>query len=99
MAIASVRDLLRLARAGVAASVKEESVPPPLRGRLKALGVGAGRYALFMPALLKPRVAARRAALWALAHGVKLPALPAPGLVSLAEPPADWPEGFAAAMG
>ena len=73
-------------------------IPPVLRGRLKALGVRAGRHALFMPAALKPRAAARRAALWALAHGVAVPALPAPGLVSLREP-ADWPPGFAAAMG
>jgi ATP-dependent RNA helicase SUPV3L1/SUV3 len=66
---------------------------------LKALGVRAGRFALFMPAVLKPRIALRRAALWALARGVPVPTLPAPGLVSLAEPPADWPDGFAAAMG
>jgi ATP-dependent RNA helicase SUPV3L1/SUV3 len=81
------------------AGATEESVSPPLRGRLKALGVRAGRLALFIPAVLKPRVAARRAALWALARGVPVPALPAPGLVSLVEAPADWPEGFAAAMG
>jgi ATP-dependent RNA helicase SUPV3L1/SUV3 len=84
---------------GVVAGATEHDVPPPLRGRLKALGVRAGRLALFLPALLKPRVAARRAALWALAHGVPVPGLPGPGLVSLSEPPADWPEGFAAAMG
>ncbi len=80
---------------GVAAS---GVVAPPLRARLKPLGVRAGRHALFLPALLKPRAALRRAALWALWHGVALPSLPAPGLVAMA-PPADWPEGFAAAMG
>ena len=84
---------------GVVVGATEDSIPPALRGRLKALGVRAGRHALFMPAVLKPRVAARRAALWALARGVKVPLLPSPGLVSLAEPPADWPDGFAAAMG
>jgi ATP-dependent RNA helicase SUPV3L1/SUV3 len=84
---------------GVVAGATEDSVPAELRGRLKALGVRAGRYALFMPAVLKPRVAACRAALWALARGVPVPSLAAPGVVSLAEPPADWPEGFAAAMG
>jgi ATP-dependent RNA helicase SUPV3L1/SUV3 len=52
-----------------------------------------------MPSVLKPRIAARRAALWALARGVPVPSLPAAGLVSLAEPPPDWPAGFAAAMG
>ena len=69
-----------------------------LRGRLKALGVRAGRFALFMPALLKPHAAALRATLWALGHGVEAPALPTPGLVCLA-PPSDWPDGFAAALG
>jgi ATP-dependent RNA helicase SUPV3L1/SUV3 len=44
-------------------------------------------------------VALRRASLWALARGVPVPMLPPPGLVTLAEAPADWPEGFAAAMG
>ncbi len=71
---------------------------PVLRGRLKALGVRAGRHALFLPALLKPRPAARRAALWALWRGEKLPALPAPGLVAV-PPPEDWPDDFAAAIG
>jgi ATP-dependent RNA helicase SUPV3L1/SUV3 len=84
---------------GVVAGATEDAVPMALRGRLKALGVRAGRFALFMPAVLKPRIALCRAALWALARGVAVPALPAPGLVSLAEPPADWPEGFATAMG
>jgi ATP-dependent RNA helicase SUPV3L1/SUV3 len=73
-------------------------VPPVSRGRLKALGVRAGRHALFLPQALKPRAATRRAALWALAHGVPVPDLPAAGLVSVREPP-DWPPGFAAAMG
>jgi ATP-dependent RNA helicase SUPV3L1/SUV3 len=76
----------------------EEALSAWLRGRLKALGVRAGRQALFLPALLKPRAAARRAALWALWHGAPMPGLPAPGVVSLL-PPADWPEGFATAMG
>jgi ATP-dependent RNA helicase SUPV3L1/SUV3 len=84
---------------GVVAGATERDVPPALRGRLKALGVRAGRFALFMPTMLKPRAAARRAALWAVRHGARLPSLPAPGLVSLAEAAADWPEGFAAAMG
>ena len=83
---------------GVVPGATEADIPPALRGRLKALGVRAGRQALFLPALLKPRAAPMRALLWALRRGVAVPALPAPGLVSMA-PPADWPEGFAAAMG
>ena len=84
---------------GVVAGATEDDIPPALRGRLKALGVRAGRYALFLPAVLKPRAAHRRAALWALRHGVTPPAVPAPSQVSLAVPPGSWPEGFAAAMG
>jgi ATP-dependent RNA helicase SUPV3L1/SUV3 len=74
------------------------AMAPAERRRLSALGIETGRFALFAPALLKPRPAALRAGLWALRHGVAVPPLPAPGLVSLA-PPARWPAGFAAAMG
>jgi ATP-dependent RNA helicase SUPV3L1/SUV3 len=76
----------------------EESLSPALRAGLKRIGVRAGRFALFLPALLKPQAAATRARLWALVHGVPVPGLPAPGLVSLPAP-SDWPPGFAAAMG
>ncbi len=83
---------------GVAAGATEALVPPALRGRLKGIGVRAGRFALFLPASLKPRAAAMRAALWALRQGMPTPRLPAPGLVSCV-PPDDWPPGFAAALG
>ncbi|WP_158742002.1 helicase-related protein [Acidisphaera sp. L21] len=73
-------------------------LPPPERARLKALGVRAGRFGLFHPAALKPRAMALRALLWSVAHRVPPPAVPAAGLVSLPAP-ADWPPGFAAAMG
>ncbi|HET8995348.1 MAG TPA: helicase-related protein [Acetobacteraceae bacterium] len=83
---------------GLIANDDRETVSPELRGRLRALGVRTGRLALYMPALLKPRPAAMRARLWALHHGVAVPALPGPGLVSLPVP-SDWPPGFAAAVG
>ena len=83
---------------GVAAGATEADVPPDLRGRLKALGVRAGRFALFLPAVLKPRPAAMRARLWALRAGVPVPELPAPGLVSI-PPPAIWPAGAAPMLG
>lgn len=65
---------------------------------MKAIGVRAGRFALFIPALLKPRAAAMRALLWCIAHNVPTPPPPPPGLVSL---PAgtEWPDGFAIALG
>jgi ATP-dependent RNA helicase SUPV3L1/SUV3 len=91
--------LHRLAEAGgVVPGATEAQVPPALRGRLKVLGVRAGRFALFMPALLKPGAAATRALLWGVRAGEDPAPLPAPGLVSLAPPP-DWPPGYAAAMG
>ena len=83
---------------GVVPGATEAGIPPALRGPLKALGVRAGRFALFLPAALKPRAAATRAALWALQAAVPTPTLPAPGLVSLPPPPG-WPPGFAEAMG
>ncbi len=67
------------------------------RRPLKTLGVKSGRFALFMPGLLKPRAAAMRAQLWALRRGIPLPELPRGGLVSL--PASFWPDGFAAALG
>jgi ATP-dependent RNA helicase SUPV3L1/SUV3 len=75
-----------------------EEVPNALRPACKAAGIMPGRFALFMPALLKPKSAALRALLWALWHGRETPVLPAPGLVS-AEPPVSWPEGLALMLG
>ena len=83
---------------GVVPEASVEALAPALRGQLKQIGVRAGRFALFIPALLKPRPAAMRARLWALQHGVRVPELPASGLVSLSSPP-DWPPGFAAVAG
>jgi ATP-dependent RNA helicase SUPV3L1/SUV3 len=79
---------------GVAAALE---MPPGERAKLKAIGVRAGRFALHVPAALKPRAMALRAQLWAVAHRAAVPVLPPPGLVSV--PPPDWPAGFAEAMG
>ena len=89
--------LHRLAEAGGVLPGAGE-IPPALRGPLKQLGVRTGRFALFLPALLKPAPSGVRASLLALQAGIATPQLPAPGLVSLAEPP-NWPPGFAAALG
>jgi ATP-dependent RNA helicase SUPV3L1/SUV3 len=73
-----------------------------VRVKLKAIGIRAGRFALYVPEVLKPKPMAMRAQLWALSHDVPTPPLPAPGLVSI---PADgvtalsWPKGFAEIMG
>ncbi len=83
---------------GLVPGVDEETLAPALRVQLKAIGVRSGRFALFLPSIMKPQAAAMRARLWAVAHGHAVPALPGPSAVSL--PVAtDWPPGFAAAMG
>jgi len=83
---------------GIVPQTAEAPLAASLRGQLKQIGVRAGRFALFMPALLKARPAAMRARLWALHHGVAVPELPAPGLVAV-PPQADWPAGFAVIAG
>ena len=75
-----------------------DALLPQARAALKPIGVKAGRFGLFLPALLKPRAAATRARLWAVQHGMAAPGLPAPDVVSLQRRP-DWPAGFADAMG
>ena len=83
---------------GLVAGVHEETLAPDLRVKLKAIGVRSGRFALFLPALMKPHAARMRARLWAIRHGFAVPALPGPGAVSLPSV-TDWPPGFATAMG
>jgi ATP-dependent RNA helicase SUPV3L1/SUV3 len=75
-----------------------EAIDPPLRALLHKRGVTAGRFAVFVPLLLKPRAAAARALLWAVWHNRATPELPAAGLVST-EPPPGWTTDMAMAMG
>ena len=82
---------------GVVPGGTEGDIPPALRCRLKGLDVRAGRFALFMPALLKPRARQVRAALWALSRGLPVPDLPHPGAISIPNQP--WPAEFAACIG
>jgi ATP-dependent RNA helicase SUPV3L1/SUV3 len=84
---------------GLIPGADEETLAASIRPQLRALGVRSGRFALFMPALLKPRAAAMRARLWALHQGIPTPLLPSPALVSVPADRPDWPLGFAAAAG
>jgi ATP-dependent RNA helicase SUPV3L1/SUV3 len=84
---------------GLLPGMDEETVPAELRPRLRALGVRAGRFALFMPSLMKSRAAAMRIRLWALHHGVPVPVLPNAALVSVPADQPDWPPGFAVMAG
>jgi ATP-dependent RNA helicase SUPV3L1/SUV3 len=72
---------------GMVPGATEGSVPPELRQRLKAIGVRAGRYALYLSEALKPRAMALRGQLWALSQGIDTPPLPSAGLVAVAVPP------------
>jgi ATP-dependent RNA helicase SUPV3L1/SUV3 len=76
----------------------EREVTPEIRAKLKAIGVRAGRFALYIPEMLKPRPMKLRAQLWALKANSAVPDLPGGGLVSIM-PPREWPRGFAATMG
>jgi ATP-dependent RNA helicase SUPV3L1/SUV3 len=73
-------------------------MPQEQRAKLKAIGIRAGRFATYLPEMLKPRTMALRAQLWALKAGMAVPPLPGSGLVSTT-PPAGWPRGFGAAIG
>jgi ATP-dependent RNA helicase SUPV3L1/SUV3 len=84
---------------GLIVGADEETMSPELRPRLRALGVRSGRFGLFMPSLMKPRAATMRVRLWALHHGVPVPALPNAALVSVPSHQPDWPAGFAAMAG
>jgi ATP-dependent RNA helicase SUPV3L1/SUV3 len=84
---------------GLIPGVDAETLSPELRPRLRALGVRSGRFALFMPSLMKPRAVTMRVRLWALHRGVPVPALPNAALVSVPVDQPDWPAGFAAMAG
>jgi ATP-dependent RNA helicase SUPV3L1/SUV3 len=72
---------------GVVPGATEAEIPAELRGRLRAIGVRAGRYALFLPDCLRARAAARRAQLWAVENRLPTPDLPNPSLVCIAPRP------------
>lgn len=99
---------------GLAPGATDREVPADLRARLKAIGIRAGRYALYLPDVLKPRAMQLRAQLWSLRRNLPTPLLPNPGLVSVTLPevplpapsdpntprgPDGWPPGFAIMAG
>ena len=72
--------------AGVVVGATDGDITPPTRARLKAAGIRAGRFALYVPDLLKPRAAGLRAQLWAVHARVPTPDIPAAGLVCIPPP-------------
>ncbi len=86
--------------AGLVPGAQRAPIPPSVRSRLKALGARAGRFALFMPALLKPKPARLRAVLLAIRAGIRLPPLPAEGRISIpSTQPDEMPPGFLGRLG
>ncbi|MGC9269334.1 helicase-related protein [Acidiphilium sp.] len=73
------------------------TIDAALRPELRRIGIRAGCFAIYLPAMLKPRPARLRATLWAAWRKRWLPPLPAPGLISMTSP--DWPDGLATFMG
>ncbi len=94
---APVRGLLHRLVEDLGITAPVEDLPQATRHYLKSRGVRAGRFALFIPAMLKPRAAALRALLLAIRSGRAPVGLPAPGLVSVPTP--DWPPGVAQELG
>ncbi len=100
---------------GLSPGATDREIPAELRTRLKAIGIRAGRYAMYLPDVLKPRAMALRAQLWSLRRNIATPLLPNPGLVSITLPeaaelpsppdtltprgPEGWPPGFAVMAG
>ncbi len=76
----------------------EGEITAAVRARLARNGVCAGRFAVWLPAMLKPRAMALRAQLLALARGIETPPLPPPGAMAIAAP-APWPEALSLALG
>ncbi len=72
--------------AGVVVGATDGDITPAIRARLKGAGIRAGRFALYIPDLLKPRAAALRAQLWAIRARVPTPETPAAGLVTIPPP-------------
>ncbi len=75
-----------------------ESVAPDLRQEAKKFGIDLGRFAIYLPAALKPGAARLRALFWGVWHDRNPPPMPAAGLVS-APMPVNWGPDFALAMG
>ncbi len=75
-----------------------EPFTPELRQEAKKFGIDMGRFAMYLPAALKPGAARLRALFWGVWYDRNPPELPTPGLVC-APMPANWGHDFALAMG
>ncbi|HYP64142.1 MAG TPA: helicase-related protein [Acidocella sp.] len=78
--------------------LEPEPVAQTLREEAKKFGIDLGRFAIYLPAALKPGAARLRALFWGVWHDRNPPPLPNAGLVS-APMPNNWGPDFALAMG
>jgi ATP-dependent RNA helicase SUPV3L1/SUV3 len=78
--------------------LEPEPVAQTLREEAKKFGIDLGRFAIYLPAALKPGAARLRALFWGVWHDRNPPPLPNAGLVS-APMPSNWGPDFALAMG
>ena len=87
-------------QAGLVAGPRRAPLTPQVRARLKALGIKVGRFALFMPALLKPRPTRMRAILLSVRGGIPVPKLPQEGRISApVDQESQMPAGLLARLG
>ena len=73
-------------QAGIVPGPTDILLDADARAALRPLGARAGRFALYVPALVKPRPLAWRALLLSVHRARPIPSLPAPGLVSIPRP-------------
>ncbi len=78
--------------------LEAEPFSPELRQEAKKFGIDLGRFAMYLPAALKPGAARLRALFWGVWNDRNPPPLPAAGLVS-APMPSNWGPDFALTMG
>jgi ATP-dependent RNA helicase SUPV3L1/SUV3 len=90
-----MRGLVHRLEEGLGIAACEAGLPDEV---LRRHGIRAGRYAAYVPALLKLPATRMRALLLALWAGIPVPSLPPVGPVSIARP-ADWGPGTASLMG
>ena len=85
---------------GLIPGVDEETLSPEVRPRLRALGVRSGRFALFMPALMKARAGGDAgAAVGAGTGACRCRRCRTPRWFRCPAHQPDWPPGFAAMAG
>ena len=72
----SLRGPLHLLAEGLGIAAPDPSLSPATKTALSRAGITPGRFAIFIPRLLKPTPQSTRALLWSVAHDHPVPSLP-----------------------